>query len=53
MMTLTLGLLTVSAYFLWRRKARWGWVVVMVALVIGIIIFVGDIDVSSSLGIQL
>ena len=53
MMTLTMALLTVSSFFLWWRKARWGWLTVMAALIVGIIIFVQDIDFSSSLGIQL
>jgi hypothetical protein len=53
MMTLTMGLLAVSAFFLWWRKARWAWALVMVALLIGIIIFVRDIGFSSSLGVQL
>ena len=53
MMTLTTGLLAVAAFFLWWRKAQWGWAVVMVVLLIGIIIFLRDIDFSSSLGVQL
>jgi drug/metabolite transporter (DMT)-like permease len=53
MMTLALALLAVSAFFLWRRKARWGWAVVMAVLVIGIVIFLRDVDFSSSLGVQL
>jgi hypothetical protein len=53
MMTLTMGLLALSAFFLWWRKARWGWAVVMAALAIGIIIFIGDVGFSSSLGVQL
>jgi drug/metabolite transporter (DMT)-like permease len=53
MMTVTLGLLALSAYFLWRRRAHWGWAAVMAALLIGIIIFVRDVDFASSLGVQL
>ena len=53
MMTLTMGLLALAAFFLWWRKAQWGWAVVMVALLIGIIIFVRDIGFSSHLGVQL
>jgi drug/metabolite transporter (DMT)-like permease len=53
MMTLTLGLLTLSCYFLWRRKAHWGWAAVMAALLIGIIIFVRDVDFAANLGVQL
>ncbi len=53
MMTLTMGLLAIAAFFLWWRKAQWGWAVVTVALAIGIIIFIGDVGFSSNLGIQL
>jgi len=53
MMTLAFGLLTVSSFFLWFNKARWGWSLVLAALVIGIIIFVQDVDFSTNLGIQL
>ncbi len=52
-MTLTMGLLALAAFFLWWRKAAWGWAVVMIALAIGIVIFMGDVDFSSSLGVQL
>ena len=53
MMTLAMLLLTVSSFLLWWRKARWGWLTVMAALIVGIIIFVQDVDFNSSLGIQL
>jgi len=53
MMTLTMGLLAVAAFFLWWRKASWGWAAVMIALVIGIVIIMGDVDFSSHLGVQL
>ena len=53
MMTLAFGLLALAGFFLWRRKAKWGWALVMAALVIGIVIFVQDVDFSSNLGIQL
>jgi hypothetical protein len=53
MMTLTLGLLAVSSFFLWRYKARWGWAAVMAALAIGIVIFLRDIDFAANLGLQL
>lgn len=53
MMTLTMGLLAVAAFFLWWRQAGWGWTLVMLALVIGIVIFMGDVDFSSNLGVQL
>jgi len=53
MMTATFGLLAVSAFFLWWRKAEWGWAAVMIALILGIVIFMGDVDFSSKLGVQL
>ena len=53
MMTLAMALLAVSCFFLWWQKAQWGWAVVMAVVVIGIIIFVRDVDFSSNLGIQL
>ena len=53
MMTAAMILLTVSCIFLWWNKAQWVWLPVMAALIIGIIIFVNDVDFSSSLGIQL
>lgn len=53
MMTLTYALLAVAAFFLWWRRAEWGWIAVLVALGLGIVIFVGDVDFSQSLGIRL
>jgi hypothetical protein len=53
MMTVTYGLLAVSAFFLWRRKSAWGWAAVLIALLLGIVIFMGDVDFSSRLGVQL
>ncbi len=53
MMTLTFGLLVVSSFFLWWRKAQWGWVAVLAALVLGLVVFSGDVDVSQNLGIRL
>ena len=53
MMTVTFGLLAVSSFFLWWRKAEWGWAAVMIALILGIVIFMGDVDFSSKLGVQL
>jgi drug/metabolite transporter (DMT)-like permease len=53
MMTLTWVLLAVSCYFLWRREARWGWAVVVAALIVGIIIFTRDVDFTTNLGVQL
>ncbi len=52
MMTVTYGLLAAGCMALWTR-ARWGWALVMAALVLGIVVFVGDVDFSSNLGIQL
>lgn len=53
MMTVTFGLLAVSSFFLLRNKAEWGWAAVMIALILGIVIFMGDVDFSSKLGVQL
>jgi nitrate/nitrite transporter NarK len=53
MMTLTYALLAVAAFFLWWRNAEWGWAAVLVALALGIVIFVGDVDFSQNLGIRL
>ena len=50
MMTVTFGLLAVSCFFLWRREAQWGWAVVMIALILGIVIFMGDVDFSFEAG---
>jgi hypothetical protein len=53
MMTSTWALLAISCFFLWWRKAQWIWAPVIAALIIGIIIFLRDVDFSSNLGIQL
>ncbi len=53
MMTLTFATLAVSSFFLWWRKAQWGWVAVLAALVLGLVIFNGDVDFSQNLGIRL
>ena len=53
MMTLSFSLLAVTVFSLWWGKAQWGWAAVMVALIIGIVIFVGDVDFTQNLGIQL
>jgi hypothetical protein len=53
MMTLTYALLAAAAFLLWWRKAEWGWAAVLVALALGIVIFVGDVDFSQELGIRL
>ena len=52
MMTLTFALLAGNCFFLLRRKAKWGPAVVMAALVIGVVIFVRDVDFAANLGIQ-
>lgn len=53
MMTLAFALIAVGSFFLWRRKAQWSWVLVMAALIVGVIIFVGDVDFGAKLGVQL
>jgi hypothetical protein len=53
MMTVTYGVLAVSCFFLWYRKAQWGWAAVIIALILGIMIFMGDVDFSTNLGVQL
>ena len=53
MMTLAFALLAVTVFLLWWGKAQWGWAAVMIALIIGIVIFVGDVDFTQNLGIQL
>ena len=53
MMTLAMLLLAVSVFLLWWHKARWGWLTVMAALIVGIVIFFQDVDFTTNLGIQL
>jgi len=53
MMTLTFGLLALSAFFLWWRKTQWGWALVVAVLALGVVIFAGDVDFSQALGIRL
>ena len=53
MMTLTWGLLTISCFFLWRYRTQWEWTAIIAALIIGIVIFVRDVDFTANLGIQL
>ncbi len=53
MMTLSLALLSVGCFFLWRRQSHWVWITVVVALAIGIAIFVQDVDFHTDLGVQL
>ncbi len=52
MMTVTYGLLAVASTLLWRR-VRWAWALVMAALILGIVVFMQDVDFSTNLGIQL
>lgn len=47
------GLIALSAYFLWRNNARWGWMTILLVLVLTIVIFMRDVDFSSNLGVQL
>ena len=53
MMTLAHALLAIGAYFLWRHGSRWGWNAVMLALMLGGVIFMRDVDFSSALGVRL
>lgn len=52
MMTVTFGLLALACILLWWR-VQWGWALVMAALVLGMIVFMQDVDFSTNLGIQL
>jgi len=53
MMTIAFLLLAIGAASLWWKRARWSWATVMVALALGIAIFLIDVDFSQHLGIQL
>ena len=53
MMTLAFLLLAVGSVALWWRRARWTWATAVLALALGIAIFLGDVDFSQHLGIQL
>lgn len=53
MTTLAFGLIAVSCYLLWRGNAAWTWTLVLAALVVGGIVFVGDVDFGTKLGVQL
>jgi hypothetical protein len=53
MMTLTFGSIAAGCFLLWRRKAQWSWALVMAALIAGIAIFIGDVDLGTRLGVQL
>jgi len=52
MMTIAFALLAVASLLLWLRL-RWSWVLVFAALILGIVIFVQDVDFATNLGIQL
>jgi hypothetical protein len=53
MTTLAFGLIAASCFFLWRRSAAWSWALVLLALAVGGLVFVGDVDFSTQLGLQL
>jgi drug/metabolite transporter (DMT)-like permease len=53
MMTLAFALIAIACFLLWRRNAQWSWALVMAALFVGVIIFVGDVDFGAKLGVQL
>jgi hypothetical protein len=53
MTTLAFALIAAASFLLWRRNDRWAWPLVIAALIVGAIVFVGDVDFSSKLGIQL
>jgi len=55
MMTLTFGLLTIGSLLLLLRRGAtpWGWVLVLAALALGVVIVAHDGDFSSNLGLQL
>jgi hypothetical protein len=51
MMVLVFLLIAVASFSL-LKKAKWGWVLVMVALLIALGIFISDVDFSTNLGLQ-
>lgn len=53
MTTLAFALIAAGCFFLWRSNAAWSWMLVLVALAIGGIVFAGDVDFSTRLGLQL
>ncbi len=53
MMTLAFLLLAVGGVALWWQRARWSWATVVLALALGIAIFLGDVDFAQTLGLQL
>lgn len=53
MTTLAFALIAAASYLLWRRDGAWSWPLVVAALIVGAVVFIGDVDFSSKLGIQL
>lgn len=53
MMTLTFGLIAAGSFVLWRRRSPSAWLWVMAALILGVVIFAGDVDLGTRLGVQL
>jgi hypothetical protein len=53
MTTLAFGLIAVSCFLLWRKNAAWTWTLVLAAIAVGAVVFVGDVDFGTKLGIQL
>ena len=53
MTTLAFTLIAVASFLLRRRDGARAWPLVLAALIVGAIVFVGDVDFSSKLGIQL
>jgi hypothetical protein len=51
MMVLTFLLISIASIAL-LKKAQWGWILVMVALLVALGIFVNDVDFSTNLGLQ-
>ena len=51
MMVLTFLLITIASSAL-LKKAQWGWILVMVALLVALGIFINDVDFSTNLGLQ-
>jgi Flp pilus assembly protein TadB len=51
MMVLTFLLIAVASFAL-LKKTQWGWILVMVALLMALGIFINDVDFSTNLGLQ-
>jgi hypothetical protein len=52
MMTIAFALLAAACILLWHGRP-WSWTLVIAALALGVVIFFGDVDLSSNLGVQL